>query len=301
LQPARPTADDATVHPAVVALSLDEKGFVLGATLAHLDAGAAAAQLGGDAGARCAAALGALAEEPKAVRVGSIAELIALVRAPVPAGIELVHEGWLRARLVHQTAATIRAVTAPLPDPIRAIAEEILRARGDEPDDPDLLCDADGLADLQRAVFGGLVPLTGPGGPRGMARELVMLAPAALDETIARHGAEVMGASLRGAPAAVLARAAAALDDRLAPSLLDAAARTGTPAERDEARAAVAEAGGGTSPTAIHDACFNLGLPRVARLLADDEGAVLAVAQRLAPETGRRLLDAAGIAAPWVA
>jgi len=259
--------DDARVHPAVAALSLDEKGFVLGAALGAVSAEVASAQLGGAAGARCAAALGALAAGPKPARVAAIAELIALVRAPVPAGIERIDAGWLRERLLPQTAPTIRAVVAPLPEAVRAVAEEILNARVDEPDGPDLECDADGLADLQRAVFGGLVPMDGPLGPRGHARELVAMPTAALEETIARYGADATGAARRGAPGPVIA-------------------------------------GAGDGPTSA-EACFAAGLTVVERLLgaAPDggEAAVLAVAQRLPPETGRRLLDAAGLEAPWVA
>ncbi len=282
------------MHAGVAGLALDEQGFVLGAALAHLTAEAVTAQLGGAAGARCAAAVAALAAESKATRVATVAELIALVRAPIPAGVELIHAGWLHERLAPETTAVIRAVTASLPAPVRAVADEILRGRDGEPDEPALAIDADGVAELQRAVFGGLVPLAGAGGPRGRARELANLEPAALDETIARHGAEILGASLRGAPAPVLARAAAALGERLAPSLLDAAARGGTPGERDQARSAVAGIGGETG----REACFALGLPILAALLRDDgTAAVLAVAQRLSPEIGRRLLAAAGMEA----
>jgi hypothetical protein len=283
------------VHPAVAALALDEKGFVLGAMLARLPAEAVTAQLGERAGARCAAAVATLALEPKAARVAATAELIAVLNAPVPAGIELVHAGWLRERLTPENDETIAAVTRGLPAAVRAVAAEILAARGAAPG-ADTYADAEGVAELQRAVFGGVVPLAGPAGPRGRARELIALPPESLIETIARHGAVLFGASLRGAPAEVVARAAAGLGARLGPALLDAAAQTGTAAGRDAARAAIAALGGETG----RDACFALGLPLVAPPLGEEgPAAVLAVALRLPPHAGRALLAAAEVEEPW--
>jgi hypothetical protein len=281
------------VHPAVAALGLDEKGFILAAVLARLPAAAAEARLGGTTGARCAGALVALAEAPRADRVATTAELIALLRAPVPAGIELVHPGWLRERLIGESNAMIRAITAGLPPVVQAVAAELLTTRADEPDGPEPVYNRAGLAQLRRVVFGGLVPLTGPGGPRGEARALVALAAPALAEAIAREGAAVLGTSLRGAPAPLIARAAATVGDALAPSLLAAARRAGPAEDRDEARAAIA-----AQPTG-REACFALGLaPLGARLAGQGgAGAALAVAQRLPPEAGRRLLGAAGLEA----
>ena len=63
MQPIPPRADDAAVHPAVAALSLEEKGLVLGAALARTPPAALEARATGAAGARCAAALAALNDE----------------------------------------------------------------------------------------------------------------------------------------------------------------------------------------------------------------------------------------------
>jgi hypothetical protein len=261
--------------------------------LARRSAAAAEAQLGGEAGARCAAVLAALAAAPRQERVATTAELIALLRAPVPAGIELVHPGWLRERLIGESNAMIRVLTADLPPAVQDVAAEILGARGDEPDGPAPACDEDGLAELRRAAFGGLVPLADPGGPRGTARALVGLPPPALAEAISGHGAAVVGTSLRGAPAPLIARAAAAVGDALAPLLLAAAGRMGPPEERDQARAAVADRPAG------RETCFALGLPALGAWLAGQDGlaAAAAVAQRLPPEAGRRLLAGAGLEA----
>jgi hypothetical protein len=274
----------------VAALPLEEKGFLLVAVLARLPAAVAEARLGGEAGARCGAALAALAATTRATRVATTVTLLAIVRAPVPAGIELVHPGWLRERLVGESNAVIRAVTADLPPTVRTVADQILEARTDEPDGAALACTAAGLAELRRAVFGGLVPMIAPGGPTGRARGLVSLTPAALAEEIARHGAGLIGVSLQGAPTPVVARAAAAIGESLAPALLAAARRAGPPGERDRARLAVAGAPAGRG------ACLALGLPVLAaRLAAEGTGAVAAVAQRLPPETGRPLAAAAGL------
>jgi hypothetical protein len=278
------------VLPDVAALPLEEKGFLLVAVLARLPAAVAEARLGGDAGARCGAALAALAATTRATRVATTVGLLAIVRAPVPAGIELVHPDWVRERLVGESNAVIRAVTAGLPPTVQAVAGRILEARADEPEGPALACNAAGLAELRRAVFGGLVPMIDPGGPQGPARGLVSLTPAALTEEIARRGAALLGASLQGAPPPVVARAAAAVGDGLAPALLAAARGAGTPEMRARARAALAGAPAGPG------ACFTLGLPALAALLATEgAGAVAAVAQRLPPETGRRLGAAAGL------
>ena len=96
----------------------------------------------------------------------------------------------------------------------------------------------------------------------------------------------------------VIARAAAAVGDALASLLLAAARRAGPPGERDRARAAVADEPAG------RDTCFSLGLPALGAWLAHHGdgagmGAAAAVAQRLPPEAGRRLLAGAGMDARW--
>jgi hypothetical protein len=150
---------------------------------------------------------------------------------------------------------------------------------------------ADAADRLRRAVFGGIVPLTGPGGPVGaMARELGALPFATLVADVDRRGAEVLGASLRGAPAAVVARAAAALEPWLARAVMDAANRDGTAAARDDARRRVAAVGKRASAEAVRE----LGARALAAALAGEgQSAVTAVAQRLPATLGRVLLHAA--------
>jgi hypothetical protein len=283
-------ADDGPVHPAVAALSLEEKGLVLGAALARRPAADAGARAGGSCGVRIAAALTALEQAARPARAAALAALTALVRAPVPAGVERVHPDWLRERLELESSAVVRAVASGLPDEIRRVAAEVLRARGEE----ERLSARDegatpGVAALQRAVFAGLVPLAGSGAPATpIARELTALPANEIVRAIETRGAETLGRSLRGAPAAVVARAAAALDDGLAPVVLAAARADGDTEARDRARALVA-AGVATGG----DAAFAIGVHAIAALLKPEGGAaVMAIAQRLPAALGRRLLAA---------
>jgi len=289
-------ADDACVHPAVAALSLEEKGLVLGAALARTTPADLEARMPGIAGARCAAALAALADEPRSTRAPAIAALTALARAPVPAGIERVHPDWLRERFEREPAAIVRAVSAGLPDEVRRVAAEVLRARGG--DDaraaaPDVDRTGSGVAELQRSLFAGLVPLAGVGAPTTpIARELAALSSAEIVRAIEARGAEALGRSLRGAPAAVAARAAASVGESQAAIVLEAARAEGDPATRDRAREIVAAAGA----AATGEAAFAIGAHALAALLeAEGAAAVMAIAQRLPLALGRRLLAAANL------
>ena len=295
----RGRADDAGVHPAVAALSLEEKGFVLGAALARRAPAEIEARVPGATGTRCAAALALLADEARGARAAALAALTALARAPVPAGIERIHPDWLRERFARESSAVARAVAADLPDEVRALAREILRARDDDGHEGQQGNDglgADERARLQRVVFGGLVPLAGPGAPATpMARELAALALAELVRAIERRGAETLGRSLRGAPADVIARAAASVGERLAAVVLEAArgwngGGDGDAAARDEARRQVAAAG---APGA-DEVALGIGLQALAAVLESEGGAaIMAIALRLPPALGRRLLAAA--------
>jgi hypothetical protein len=275
----------------VAALSFDEKGFVLGAALARMPAPDAPGRVSGAAGPRCAAALAALAETSRASRAAEIAALAALVRAPVPAGIERIHPDWLRERFEPETGDVLRAIAAGLPDEVRRLVSDVLRARGEEAHRAGPVAGVQAVAALQRVVFAGLVPLTGAGAPTtALARELAALAPADLVRAIEMRGAETLGRSLRGAPPPVLARAAASVGQPLAAVVLDAARGDGEPTARDRARRLVAAAG--VAPAG--QATLGIGLHALADALGDEgDAAILAVAQRLPPEVGRRLLAAA--------
>jgi hypothetical protein len=287
-------ADDAPVHPAVAVLSLEEKGLVLGSALARTPPADVEARLPGGGGARCAAALAALAGEARPARAAAMAALTALVRAPVPAGVERIHPDWLRERLEREASDVIRAAAAGLPLEVRRAAADVLRARGDDARVSERGADgaAAGVAVLQRLVFAGLVPLAGAGAPvTRIARELTALPPDGIVRAIETWGAETLGRSLVGAPAAVVAQAAASVGEALAPVLLAAAREDGNAVGRERARATVGAAG----VTAPGDAAFAIGLRVLAALLEDEgDAAVRAIAQRLPIAVGRRLLAAAG-------
>jgi hypothetical protein len=151
------------VRPELTKLSLDEKGFVLGAALARSAPAEVVARLGGESGARCAAALEMLAGESRAGRAATLAELIAICRNPVPAGLTRARPDWIRGRLAPQTTLTIRAVLGALaPEAltaVRPVALAVLRERAEEAAlSGPAPCGSAGAAELCRAVFGGDAP-----------------------------------------------------------------------------------------------------------------------------------------------
>ena len=275
----------------MAALSLEEKGLVLGAALARTPPAVAAGATGA-AGARCAAALAALGDDGPRARGDRRADRAGA--GARPAGIERVHPDWLRERLERESSAIVRAVAAGLPDDVRGVAADVLRARGEDARRSEPEAGAPGVAALQRVVFAGLVPLAGAGAPSTpLARELAALAPGEIVRAIETRGAEALGRSLRGAPAGVVARAAASLGDGAGGGGSGGGPRPGgddDAAPRDRARAMVEAAG----VPATGEAAFAIGARATAAML-EDEGAaaLLAVAQRLPPALGRRLLAAA--------
>ena len=271
------------MHPTVAALPFAEKGLVLGAVLAHMPPEAFGARFPGAAGGQ--AAMAALAAETRITRASTLAELLALVRAPVPAGIERIHPGWLRERLTAESSPVVHAVALGLPPEVRRLADALLAERGDR-EMVDISAGA--AAELGRRVFAGLVPVAGPGAPAGPeAAPLMALPLAAVEEAVELRGAFTLGVSLRGAPGDVVGRAAANLGDRLARALVEAAARTGPAEARDAARRLVAR----VAAERPADLAAHLGARTLAVALAPEgRDAVQAVAQRLAPPLGRRLL-----------
>jgi hypothetical protein len=273
----------------VAALPLAQKGLVLGALLARMPPETFGARFPGPAGQQVRAALESLGAGPRGARASTVAELISLVRAPVPAGIERVHPGWLRERLALESSAVIRAVRGAaadrdvLPPEVVRVAQDILTERGEAA--PGGAISSAGAAELRRRVFAGLVPLAEPGGPTDpQAARLMTISFAALVETIEERGAETLGVSLRGAPPPTVARAAAGLGGRLARPLLDAAAQPGPTEAREAARTLVARVAA-EKPV---DLAAHLGARVLAGVLAAED--VPAVAQRLPPALGRRLL-----------
>jgi hypothetical protein len=251
------------------------------------------ARLAGPAAARCGAALRGLGREPGEARVTSLTVLAEVVGPPIPVGIEHVHPGWIRRALEGERSAIVRALAAGLPPAAARVAAEILAARGEVPaaGAPDAATGV--VAALGRAVFGGLAPM--PPEAAGLApevRALCDLPPQALLETIDQRGAGVLGTSLAGAPARVIAEAAAGVGDPLGAVVLEAA-RAEVPADaRGSARALVALAGRDAAALALGVARA-IGLRALAldlgRWRAGADGAA-AVAQRMPPALGEALL-----------
>jgi hypothetical protein len=276
----------------VLALALDRAGAPGGASGADAAKGAPAPALGGPG----AAAL------PRAERARSLSSLIRAARDPVPAGIERVHPGWLRAALESEATEILLAITDGLPAVVREVAREIVAARGDDgATPPPALVAADRLAELRRVAFSSLVAM--PGASAGAARRdapawwrLAALPVEALVDEIARAGAEALGTSLAGAPRGVVARAAARSGDRaLADAVLEAARRAPAERERAIARAAVAAAGGLAGASALGPA-HAVGLTILGQRLAlESDEVVRVIAQRLPPAMGTTLLDASRI------
>jgi len=274
-----------------------------------------AARVAGVAGVACRQALAALEALPRAERALAVSRLVQRVTAPVPAGIARVHPSWLRAALEGEAAEVLVALTQGLPERVRAVAREIVEGRGEvwQPSsesareelpvhDPESQPgQASALDELRRAVFSELVAMPDPAEAHADWQRLASSPPAELLAEVARAGAATLGLSLAGAPAAVLARAAAQVGPGVVPSALSppaplaevilAAAGSGpTEVERERARQCVAAAaalgdGTGVSPAQL------VGLIRMAeRLGAEPPSAVRAVAQRLPRPLGQILL-----------
>jgi hypothetical protein len=277
------------MRPDLPPLSASEAGFVLGAALIGAPATVIDGLAGGE-GARCQQALTTLGTLPSEQRVDFLAALGGDVLSAVPAAIEQVHRDWLLPALAGESTSLLRAAMAGWPPAVAERAAAVIVARGDDPTPrPTDQLDDETLAAVQRAIFVDIVapcPVAGPwsalAGEHG---------PALLDG-LAGLGAETIGASLRGAPRPVIARAAAQVGEPGAERLMDAATRPGSPQDRQTARALVAAVGSGSDETEL-GAAIAIGLMALAHALveAPDEAA-MAIAQRLPMPLGRSLLAA---------
>src|SRR5262249_34552159 len=111
----------------------------------------------------------------------------------------------------------------------------------------------------------------------------------ALPAEIERRGAVTLGTSLAGAPAAVVARAAAAAGSAFGPVVLEAARRSPPAEDRERARALVEAAAPG--PEASGPSAPIVGRLALASELTAASGAAQVIAQRLPPRLGRILVN----------
>jgi hypothetical protein len=221
--------DDAPVITAVEALGADERGVLLGLLCAGVD-GSAVARLAGAGVDRCRAAFEAWAALPEGDREAERAALVGWLAASPPPGLERVHPGWIRRALENEASRLVRAVAGGLPVEAARVADELLRARGDEPDPRGPVPEGPGLRGALRALFGALAPMPPADGGSPRARALCALGGATLLDEIDRRGAETVRRALAGAPDAVVARAAAGVGDPLARVVM-ASARGGEGAD----------------------------------------------------------------------
>ena len=218
-------------------LSAAERGAVLGLVVGGVRGGdplAGAARLAGPEGEACRAALRALGALSREARARCLAALARGVIEAVPAGIERVHPGWLRAALAGEATPILLAVVSGLPAAVVAVASEIVEGRAEDPAlRAPAAIPAGPLAELRRALFAPFVAMPDPPPPAPRRGEpepawwlvLTALPVDALAAELARRGGETLGLSLQGAGAAIAARAAAGLGAVAARALLAVAAR----------------------------------------------------------------------------
>ncbi len=293
---------------AIADLDAAERGFVLALLLTGGgDPAQAAAALTEPVATRCREAVLAIGALPRPERLRWMGLLARAALDPLPAGIEDIQEDVLRAALAPESASVIRLVAAQGPPTLQQAAASVLRARGMPPGAPDALAvsphPAPGaVAELQRAVMTGIVPVppVTPGtAVNRLGRRLSTLRPAELLAEVTAAGADLLGASLRGADSATLDRAAG----RIGPGWSDrirAAARADPegpvdPASRLRAHALMAAVAPAENPQRTLE---RLGARDLGdRLGREDPGLVMAVGQRLPPDLRRELLAAADAAA----
>jgi hypothetical protein len=280
------------VIPVVEALGADERGAVLGLLVGGSvgDGFPAAGRLAGPSGARCRAALEAWTGAGPAQAAAGREALAAEVAAPLPAGLDRVHPGWLRRALEREPSVLVRAVARGLPPEVARVADELLRARGESGRGASAIPDGPRLDFLRRALFSFLAPMPSPDGPGlPVARGLCALSGAALLDEIQQRGAAMLGLARGGAPGVVVARAAAGVGGPLARVLVEAARSGAGAASRDEARRMVAAV---SADELVGGPARAVGLRAVAdALAAEGTASVAAVAQRLPPALGDTLIS----------
>jgi hypothetical protein len=261
----------------VTSLTPDERGLVAGALALGAEKAAVDRVLGGERAAAAWAAVRDLARDQRAV---ALAELLRELLAPLPSGIEALHPSWLAGALAGEPAGLAAA--------LRGTGQGAGQSDDGGAGAPWSL-DLDARAQLARAVFGALEPLTeDPAGPLGAA--LRDLEPAALLAEVTRRGAQALGVSLAGAPLELRARAMASAGPPWADEVAAAAAQPADTAAREAARELVARAAAVPATTPADRLCA-VGLLALAPLLAaEGPGSLRRVAGRLPAELGRRLL-----------
>jgi hypothetical protein len=294
------TMPDLHIETIVSDLDALERGFLLGVLVAGgTDQRDVALSLMGPSADRCADAVQKMLTLPRADRVRHIGALAREALEPVPAGIHNVHPEILRALLDAESSDTIRLIATNAPSIVQAAATATLANRSDDPatESHAAAPAPDVISDLQRAVFAPIfaVPTASlDQRPQRWALRLLHLAPAELLHTLTDAGADLLGASLQGAPDDVLKRAAAHIEapwsDRITRVAGDSAGSPDPDAyvfSRETARGLVAATPPAASPRQTLE---RLGARAIGhRLRVDDPHLAVALAQRLPPALAEQL------------
>lgn len=273
------------------ALSVEARGFVLGATLTGADESAAQFLVDPD-GEQCAAALRTLAKLPREGKAARLGQLARELGAPYPQGLEVVHASWIRKALAAEPSDLLGALVAGAPPAAREAASEIVQARAKDARASEQLVLAPEIAtELRRFAFVSLAPSVPLAGPA--IAPLFDLSPRDLLHEIRRLGARSLGASLSTAPTDIRARAMAGVGPALADDLRHAAA-TADNVRRFEGEADVKAAAAEASPGGtVEERLELIGLSALDRRLRPESLEVRrALAVRLPARMGRKLLPA---------
>jgi hypothetical protein len=288
----RVVAQGSSVEAVFGALSVEMRGFVLGATLLGLDE-AGPPLLTEPAADACAAAVAALTRLPRDAKSARLGQLAREMGAPFPAGLELVHSQWLRRALAAEPSDLLAPIVAGAPPGVREAANEVMVARGrDARDgwggDPVVLV-PELATELRRLAF---MAFTGPPPVATVAAApFVALSPPELLKEVRRLGARVLGASVAKAPMDVRARAMAAVGVAFAQDLREAA-ETADAATRAEAEAGLKVAAESSGST-VEERLEQMGILALERRLRNETSELRrTLAMRLPLRLGRRLLPA---------
>jgi hypothetical protein len=142
---------------ALTALSMEERGCLLGASLLGLE--------NPDGLPLSSETWAALRAMPKAKRAALLASWIAELLAPFPAGMERLHPSWVAEALAREPEDLWPALMMGLPNASRVRACFPGRTI---PEADSEVWHLDAVAEVQRYVFAGLAPMCViPSGPRG--------------------------------------------------------------------------------------------------------------------------------------
>ena len=272
-------------------LTVEERGFVLGATLLGLGPEAGNA-LAGDQGSACSTALKTLSRldrERKATRLGHLARELG---APYPLGFDQLHRSWVQKLLAQEPLDLIPALVAGGPPAAREAAGRLFAAwTSDGPPPPGLRLPPELLAELRRLVFSSSAEVRATAANPELA-PLLDLAGRPFLEELRRLGARSLGASLAAAPVEVTARAMAAVGHALSEELRRAS-ETADEGERRGAEADVKAAAAEPGST-VEDRLESTGFHALCRKVRSESPEVRrALALRMPARLGERLLAAA--------